>query len=162
MAASEDEHDETKLLHMTFRLNKCYIWIIRYELFWQPVEMDKSSHFSTARQKLNETKLNERFHFCIPLKRATFLSRAVQSHPMNPLNYGTDIMLNYYSPVTSSQHSSCKVYTKGGLTNSLCNDRRWSKCKSTDMIMHKRINCLFAWKNLFANQKSGLSGLFCD
>ena len=124
--------------------------------------MDTSLHFSTARQKLNETKLNERFHFCIPLKRATFLSRAVQSHPMNPLNYGTDIMLNYYSPVTSSQHSSCKVYTKGGLTNSLCNDRRWSKCKSTDMIMHKRINCLFAWKNLFANQKSGLSGLFCD
>ena len=69
--------------------------MIRYELFWQPVEMDTSSHFSTARQKLNETKLNERFHFCIPLKRATFFSRAVQSHPMNPLNYCTDIMLNY-------------------------------------------------------------------
>ena len=32
MSASEDEHDETKLLHMTSRLNKFYLWVIRYEL----------------------------------------------------------------------------------------------------------------------------------
>ena len=25
VAASEDEHDETKLLHMTSQLNKCYL-----------------------------------------------------------------------------------------------------------------------------------------
>ena len=29
VAASEDEHDETKLLHITSRLNKCYLWMIR-------------------------------------------------------------------------------------------------------------------------------------
>ena len=40
VAASEDKHDETELLHMTSRLNKCYLWIIRCELFWQPVKMD--------------------------------------------------------------------------------------------------------------------------
>ena len=40
MAASADEHDEDKLLHMTYQLNKCYIWKICYELFWQPIKMD--------------------------------------------------------------------------------------------------------------------------
>ena len=40
VAASEDEPDETKLLHMIFRMNKCYLWMIPYELFWQPVKMD--------------------------------------------------------------------------------------------------------------------------
>ena len=39
VAASEDEQDETKLLHMTFRLNKRYLWMICFQLFWQPVEM---------------------------------------------------------------------------------------------------------------------------
>ena len=39
VTASEDEYDETKLLHMTYRLNKCYLWMIRYESFW-PVKMD--------------------------------------------------------------------------------------------------------------------------
>ena len=38
--ASEGEHDETKLLHMISRLNKYYHWMIRYELFCQPVKMD--------------------------------------------------------------------------------------------------------------------------
>ena len=60
--------------------------MIRFELFWQPVEMD-------MRQK-NETKLSGKFHFCIPLKRAIFLLTAVQSHPMS-LSYVTDISQNY-------------------------------------------------------------------
>ena len=40
VAASEDEHDETKLLQMTSRLSICYLCMIRYELFWQPIKMD--------------------------------------------------------------------------------------------------------------------------
>ena len=32
------------------------------------------------------------------LKRATFLSRPVQSHPMYPLSYATDISQNYILP----------------------------------------------------------------
>ena len=35
------EHNETKLLHTTSRLNKCYLRMIRFELFWQPVEMGR-------------------------------------------------------------------------------------------------------------------------
>ena len=45
VAASEDEHDETKLLHMTSRLNKYYHWMIRYELFCEPVKMDVVTFF---------------------------------------------------------------------------------------------------------------------
>ena len=40
VAASEDEHDETKLLRITSRLDKYYLWMIRYELFWQLDKMD--------------------------------------------------------------------------------------------------------------------------
>ena len=38
---TQDEHDETKLLHMTSRLSICCLCMIRYELFWQLVKMDK-------------------------------------------------------------------------------------------------------------------------
>ena len=34
-------------------------------------------------------------NFCIPLKRATFLSRAVQLHPTYPISHATDILQNY-------------------------------------------------------------------
>ena len=39
VAASEDDHDETKLLHITSQLNN-YLWMNHYELFWQHVKMD--------------------------------------------------------------------------------------------------------------------------
>ena len=39
VTASEDEHDETKLLHMTSGLNKFYLWMICFESFWQSVKM---------------------------------------------------------------------------------------------------------------------------
>ena len=41
VALSEDEHEETKLMDITFRLNNCYHRMIRYKLFWQHVEMDR-------------------------------------------------------------------------------------------------------------------------
>ena len=31
VAASEDEQNKTKLLHIRFRLSNCYLWMIRYE-----------------------------------------------------------------------------------------------------------------------------------
>ena len=40
VAASEDEHDETKLLRITSWLDKYYLWMIRYESFWQLDKMD--------------------------------------------------------------------------------------------------------------------------
>ena len=54
-----------------------------------------SQYFSIAAKIENEAKLMENFIFVFLLKRATFLLRVVQSHPMYPLSYATDISQNY-------------------------------------------------------------------
>ena len=41
VASSGNECDETKQLHMRSRLNNCCLWMIHYELFVEPVEMNK-------------------------------------------------------------------------------------------------------------------------
>ena len=44
-------------------------------------------HFSIAGQKLKWGKINGSFHFCVPLKRAVFLSKKLFSQNYIPLSY---------------------------------------------------------------------------
>ena len=72
VAASEYEHDETKLLYITSRLDKCYIWMICYELFRPPVKIDKKLHFYVAGQKLKWGKTKGKISFLYSFEKDNF------------------------------------------------------------------------------------------
>ena len=55
VAASDNEHNETKQLHMTSRLNNCYHWMTHYNnYFGNPSKW--TQHFSMRGQKLKWDK----------------------------------------------------------------------------------------------------------
>ena len=63
-------------------------------LLWITLAARQNGHVITifySNQNVKWGKNKWIFHFCIPLKRASFLLRMVQRHPMHPLSYTTDV-----------------------------------------------------------------------
>ena len=85
----------------------------------------------------------ENFLSVFLLKRAPFLSRAVQSHPMYPLSYVTDSLQNYI-PMSHPHYIHHTKYTqnvdKPMIHVMIGSDADMIIHKRADMIMYKCIN----------------------
>ena len=82
------------------------MWIVNFherkpiqtknDSLWIILATRRNGHVVTFFCSWPEVKMrqNGKFHFRIPLNRATFFLRAVQSHPVS-LSYATDVSQNY-------------------------------------------------------------------
>ena len=109
MTVSEDEHGETKLLHMISRLNKCYLWMICYQFF---LATCRNGYIETFLCSRAERELNGRFHVCISFKKDDFFLEVSSIAPNVPPQLRHWYFVELYSPVTSSLHSSYKFIYK--------------------------------------------------
>ena len=67
--------------------------IVTFESFAMSYFTSSYGHFQQNRQPVSFfyfSNNNNKFHFCIPLKSASFLSWAVRSHPTHHFSYATD------------------------------------------------------------------------
>ena len=93
----------------------------------------------------------ENFIFVFLLKRVTFLSRAVQLHPVYPLSYVTDISQNYIT-LSYPQYNHHTKYTqkmnKPMIYVMIESETDMTIDKRADMIIHKCMNTYIVMENL--------------
>ena len=115
--------------------------------FWIILATCRNGHvvtfyYSKPKVKMKQNEM-ENSPFVFLLKRATFLSRAVQLHPMYPLSYVTNISQNYI-PLSYPHYIHQKKFTqkidKLMIYVMIESEVDMTIHKRADMIIHKYIN----------------------